>query len=342
MTLLHWSWISIRTKCQLLIHGGEIEDRDHRWLIEHLVRFLGHPSTGVARFDRMPTTAWKEVTEAVATGAGAKKSSEAALTVAAGWLQESRDLGLQLTRLLTQPVSMKLNKAERDDPRVLINRVVESLCNDERLEVEYLIPDSVSSLKVRADLKGRRLTSSMTIGAPEDRKTAKARVSWLLRQLKKTSEDGIHIKAIHIKALYGRREEIQESLASVLKDPATLAKDDSKICPSRFEVMLISDLGRRMEGPKTMVQELEKHVPKFYEEVGQHLRAWVPSAPKVPAQQEKEDDGGTETATAQPEEAGTQGTGMDEHQPRPDSTGDSPHRSDAGNIAGMASGDHRA
>ena len=119
--LLHWSWISILTKCRLLINGDEIEDRDHRWIIKQLVRFLAHPSTGVARFDRMPT-AWKEIIEAVATGAKIKKGSESALTVAAGWLQESRDLGLQLTELLHQPVSMKLNRMERDDPMLLINR----------------------------------------------------------------------------------------------------------------------------------------------------------------------------------------------------------------------------
>ena len=52
ITLLHWSWSSILTKCRLLTDGDEIEDRDHRWVIEHLVRFLSHPSTGVVRFDR--------------------------------------------------------------------------------------------------------------------------------------------------------------------------------------------------------------------------------------------------------------------------------------------------
>ena len=40
IALLHWSWSSILTKCRLLTDGGEIEDRDHRWVIEHLVRFL--------------------------------------------------------------------------------------------------------------------------------------------------------------------------------------------------------------------------------------------------------------------------------------------------------------
>ena len=74
ITLLHWSWGSILTKCRLLTDGGEIEDHDHGWISEHLVRFLSHPSTGVIRFDRMPAS-WKEITEAVAAGAGVKKGS---------------------------------------------------------------------------------------------------------------------------------------------------------------------------------------------------------------------------------------------------------------------------
>ena len=315
MVLLHWSWSSILTKCRLLTDGGEIEDRNHRWLIENLVRFLSHPSTGVTRFDRMPP-GWKEVVEAVAAGAVLKKGSEAALEVAAGWIQESRDLGLQLTELLQQPVSVKLSRAERGDPVVFINRVVETLCNDEKLEVEYLIPDGVSSLKVQADLKGKTLTSSMTIGTPEDRKTSRARVNWLLRQLAKTREDGIHIRAA-----YGRREDIQATLAKVREDAGALAKDDPKICPSRFEVRLISDLGRRMEGPRTIVQTLQTHVPDFYTQVGQYLKAWTPNAPRVPAEQEKETkgDGGTEAAAvAQSEGTGTQDAATNEHEPHPD------------------------
>ena len=338
MALLHWSWSSILTKCRLLTDGGEIEDSDHRWVIEHLVRFLGHPSTGVTRFDRMPA-GWKEITEAVSAGAGVRKGSEEALEVAAAWIQETRDLGLQLTELLHQPVPVKLNRAERDDPTVFMNRVLDGLCNEQGLEIEYAIPDGVSSLKVCADLRGKTLTSSMTIGAPEDRKTSKARVNWLLRQLAKTSEDGIHIRAA-----YGRREDIQAALAKVREDPGALAKDDPRVCPSRFEVKLISDLGRKMEGPKTMVQALETHVPEFYTQVGQYLRAWVPSAPRVPAKQEKEkiDDGGTEAAAAGPGGAGSQGTGTGEHEPHPDSAGDGASRNDAHDVGTVAPGDHMA
>lgn len=338
ITLLHWSWSSILTKCRLLTDGGEIEDWNHRWLIEHLVRFLSHPSTGVTRFDRMPAS-WKEIAEAVAAGAGVRKGSNAALEVAAAWIQETRDLGLQLTELLHQPVSVKLNRAERDDPVVFMNRVLDGLCNEQGLEIEYLIPDGVSSLKVSVDLRGKTLTSSMTIGAAEDRKTAKARVNWLLRQLAKTREDSIHIKAA-----YGRREDIQAALAKVREDPAVLGREDPKICPKRFEVKLISDLGRRMEGPKTIVQALETHVPEFYTQVGQYLRPWVPSAPRVATQQEKEkrDDGGTEAAPPEPRGAGTEDTGTGEHQPRPGGVGDGAAGSAAGDGARVAADDYMA
>ena len=128
VTLLHWSWSSILTQCRLLIDGDDIEGDDHRWIIEHLVRFLDHPSTGVVRLDRMPG-GWKETCEAIAAGAPVRKNSDDALQVAGGWIQETRDLGLQLTELLRQPVAVKLSRTERNDPTVFVNRVLDGLCD---------------------------------------------------------------------------------------------------------------------------------------------------------------------------------------------------------------------
>lgn len=315
ITLLHWSWSSILTKCRLLTEGGEIEDRDHVWVVEHLVRFLSHSSTGVVRFDRMPSS-WKEINRAVSAGAGVRKGSDAAREVAAGWIQETRDLGLQLTGLLKHPVPVKLSRTEREDPGAFMTRVLDGLCTEQVLEVEYVIPDGVSGLTVRADLRAKTLTTSMTLGAPEDRKTAKARVNWLLRQLTKTEEK----ERVHVKAIYGRREDIQHPLSVVQEDPGEMSKDDPKVCPRRFEVRLISDLGRRMEGPKSFIQALEKHVPDFYTEVGQYLRPWVPSAPRVATQPEqaaqKKAQEGTAAATSKPEFSGTGRAETDEQEPR--------------------------
>lgn len=256
--------------------------------------------------------AWKEITEAVAAGAGIDKGSEAALAVGAAWIQETRDLGLQLTDLLHQPVPVRLSRTERDDPVSFMSRVLGDLCSEQALEIEYIIPDGVSSLAVRADLRSRSLASSMTIGAPEDRKTARARVTWLLRQLRRTHEDGVHVRAV-----YGRRQDVQGALGRVREDPGVLGKEDSRVCPSRFEVRLVTPLGRKMDGQKTFVQALEKHVPEFYTQVGQYLRPWVPRAPAVDGRQEreKEDDGEAEAPAPGSGGGNAKDPQADEHEP---------------------------
>ena len=311
VALLHWSWCSILTKCRLLTEGGEIEDRNHRWVVEHLVRFLSHSSTGVTRFEQMPPS-WKELVRNIKAGASLKKTDAMTVEAAGGWIQEIRDLGLQLTDLLHQPVPLKLSRAEREDPQVFAASITERLCSELALEAEYLIPDGVSALRIRADLRAKTLTTDMTVGAPEDRKTAKARTNWLLRQLTETKEEGVHVKACYA----GRRGDLQASLGDVREKPEVLSHEDRKACPGRYEVKLIADLGRRMEGVKTFVQALEEHVPAFYTEVGQHLQRWVPAAPKVPGTTKTEGRNGemegTAPASRQP---GASSAGVDEREP---------------------------
>jgi hypothetical protein len=44
----------------------------------------------------------------------------------------------------------------------------------------------------------------------------------------------------------------------------------------------VRDIGARFGQRKNFIGELEVAVPQFYDEVGQHLRAWQPTAPKLP------------------------------------------------------------
>ena len=50
--------------------------------------------------------------------------------------------------------------------------------------------------------------------------------------------------------------------------------------PKRFEVFLLSDDGRRFAGRKTFIEEVERAVPHFYDNVGQSLERWVARPPK--------------------------------------------------------------
>lgn len=54
---------------------------------------------------------------------------------------------------------------------------------------------------------------------------------------------------MHVKAFYaGCRDDLQAKLSKVLEEPELLSHKDRKACPGRYEVKLIADLGRRMEG----------------------------------------------------------------------------------------------
>ena len=51
--------------------------------------------------------------------------------------------------------------------------------------------------------------------------------------------------------------------------------------PTSFVLWMQIDDVRAFGGKRKFVEELEKLVQGFYERVGQHLKAWVPPAPKV-------------------------------------------------------------
>jgi len=51
--------------------------------------------------------------------------------------------------------------------------------------------------------------------------------------------------------------------------------------PIGFEVVMIRDIAGRFSGRRTFIEDLEKLVPEFYEEVGQHLRPWTPPPPSI-------------------------------------------------------------
>ncbi len=65
-----------------------------------------------------------------------------------------------------------------------------------------------------------------------------------------------------------------------------------------FEVMMVRDLAGKFGGRKTFIEILESIVPEFYEQVGQHLRSWVPPPPKLKAKPTADTEGDTSRPTA--------------------------------------------
>ena len=274
--LFHWSWTSIHTHAKVLLAAKSVDDPEQRFLLAELVRFLDHPSTGVMRFDRMDNN-WKDLVMSVVAGAPLSKASETVTDTVANWHQECRDLALKLMERVSSNVVTRLPRAHQLDPQRRIADDAESLCKTSKLSVEFSVPDAVSPIKVEADIRTRSIHASMTLRAPVDRKSARARTNWLLRQLSGSDASHLHLVAVWP----GRAAKTQETLDEVRSNPDALRPSNPRLAPSAFEVRLVRDIGARFSGAKTFIDDLETTVVHFYGEVGQRLKNWQPAAPKL-------------------------------------------------------------
>jgi hypothetical protein len=273
--VFHWSWMYILTQALLLEADGEIEHEDQRYLLSEVIRFLSHGSAGISSFDRM-NKEWKDVVQIVQSGGALKKSSTEVENTVASWHQEQRDLCLIMSRELGRDVSIKLSKVHKQDPQKRLKDDCRSFVENLQLECELEVPDAAAPLKIAADLRTRRVLCSMKVRAPDDRVKTSARVNWLLRHLDRTNSDGIYIQA----TWPGKAPATNKPLVTLREYPTALQGDNPRLSPTAFEVILNADLAGRFAGTRTFIENLEVLVPKFYEEVGQYLRAWVPSPPK--------------------------------------------------------------
>ena len=276
VNLYHWSWSSILTHAKLLLAGKNVDDREQQFLLDELVRFLDHPSTGVMRFNRMDAN-WKDIVSSVVAGAPLARSSDAVTDTMANWHQECRDLALKLMVRVNSHVAIRLPRAHRYDPQRRISDDAAHLRDTSTLAVEFNVPDAASPINVEADLRTRSIQVFMTLRAPEDRKSARARTNWLLRQLAGNEPADLHIKA----TWPGRAAATQKTLEAVRADVDCLRTPNPSLAPTAFEVRLVRDAGSRFSGAKTFVDELESSVLRFYAEAGQRLKNWQPSAPKM-------------------------------------------------------------
>jgi len=271
--LFHWSWMSIFTACRLLQLETQ-SDTEQKHLLDEFIRFLDHKSTGISGFDQM-NKGWRDVVGAAKTGGILVKSAAEVEATVAGWLEEQRDLCLLLSRIVGKTVRQKIETKHIRDPNLRLKAEIVHFCERRSLNAVFQVPDAASDITVAADLDRRTIDVSMSLKAPVDRKSTKARVNWLLRMLK-ADDERIIVRA-HWPSRVGHT---QESLMKLRENPDVIQTQNPKLAPHSFEVLLIEPLANRFSGPRTFIEDLERVVPEFYTLVGQHLKAWQAAAPK--------------------------------------------------------------
>ncbi|MCA9033206.1 MAG: hypothetical protein KDA66_20475, partial [Planctomycetaceae bacterium] len=274
--LFHWSWMHILTHVELLIANENVADSDQAVLLNELRRFLSHESTGVKGFDQMPSQ-WAELVKLVSQGGVITTKSEDARIVVEAWHQEVRDLTLILSRQTDVSVTEKLPRALAASPKERLKQDLNLLKSDQCLYSIINIPGAACPIDVVVDLRGRTIAVSMKLRAPEDRQSTKARVNWLLRQLKTASYDDLSL-SLHWP---GKSAPTYDSVASLLADPGLAGKDKAGLVPHSMEIKLTRRTGARFGQLQNFVTDLEAVVSEFYREIGQHLSSWQPKAPKM-------------------------------------------------------------
>lgn len=289
VSLFHWSWKFILTEAVLLQTRDAVLDPEQAFILREFIRFLSHDSVGITGFDSMPAE-WRDCVGLIRTGGSIRKTAPEALVVVSAWHQETRDLALRMSQHIATDVTVKLPRAHVNDAGQRLADDCGLLATDHRLEIEYAIPNTASPMRLVADLKSQTLRVGMEVGAPLDRQRGTARVTWLLRQLKAAEDSGIYVRIIWP----SRTKDTVLPLTSLREDPKE-ALGNTSLAPKGFEVFLLGDDARRFAGRKTFIEDIETLVPRFYDQVGQHLQQWQPRPPKPIKAKEP----GTKTATAE-------------------------------------------
>ncbi|MDE0334652.1 MAG: hypothetical protein OXI64_06805 [Defluviicoccus sp.] len=275
--LFHLSWISILTQALLILRNTQDIDPEQAFLLEEMARYFEHPTSGVRRFDQMNPD-WRAFVLGVRDGQQYKRSSSEIENTVTSWHQEERDVALILSRRIGQQVSIRrLSRKHQADPALRLRDACDTLIASNELRSSFTIPNAASDLELTADVQRRTISCSMKLNVPLDRQRARARINWLRRQLRDVDGENIQVRAFWPK----RAMATQASLSDVKADSRCLEKDRSDMTPIGFEVVMIRDIAGRFSGRRTFIEDLEKLVPEFYEEVGQHLRPWTPPPPSI-------------------------------------------------------------
>lgn len=272
--LFHWSWSWLATVCEILEYQETVTDSEQGYLLAQLNHFLAHPATGVERFTQM-TASWKDVTQAVSNDEALRKTAPEVEAVAASWVAEERDLCLHMSSHIGQEVAAKVERKLSDDPASRLKAMAEAIATRHSLSSVIRVPNCASDMDVIIDLARRTVAVSMSLKAPADKKSTKARVNWLLRMLPEDDE------RLLLRAHWpGRGAPTTKDIKTLREDPCAIQNDNPDATPHAFEVLLVENLGKRFSGRRTFIEDVERIVPSFYDLVGTNLKAWQAPPPK--------------------------------------------------------------
>ena len=269
--LYHWSWTFIATQCEIILCQTNNLDEEQAFLLSEFLRLLEHKDSGVERYKQMPPN-WKELVKQIGLKTSLKKTDSVVTDVAEGWIQETRDLTLMMTRHVGQEVKSKFSNASSS--KSLVEQISGNIVGDHHLRTELTIPGAAGKITVDVDLTRKSILVSMQLKAPDDRKKTAAKVNWLLRMI--AGDD----PRAYVTAYWpGGANTTKEQLSDLRDDPIFGSFAVQNMAPTKFDVEFHENNTKGFTA-RTFIEDLERTVSEFYDFAGQHLRAYQVPPPK--------------------------------------------------------------
>ncbi len=273
--LFHFSWLSLVSSAVLLAEHKQVDDPEQAFILDELIRYLQHPRSGVSLMTEIGA-GWRKTSSDVLQGMKLLKGAENVNQAVSSWQQLTRFLALQMTLAVAKPVSLVMTRKQAGDPELRIRTHVDELVNSQTLSDQFDIPNAAGRLSVSADFARRALVFAMGVQCPKDKKFASASINWLIRQI-----DSGDSKSLIRARWPGRTADTIQSVVELREDANRLIPDGCKALPVGLEVVRVVDLAGTFQQKRKFVEQAERELVRFYIDVGQHLKNWIPPAPKV-------------------------------------------------------------
>ena len=276
VALFHFSWMSLLSKATMLIKEHVVEDPEQAFILNELVRYLEHDSSGVVTTVKMPNV-WRSAVDDVQLGKVLRRTDPQVRDCVLAWHQLLRYFAISLSSDLYRPVNVVLSKSQILDAENVISEDIASVVANNFLSGELDVPGAAGKIELLADLARRRFVVSMRIDAPSDVR-ALTSVNWLLKQLKNENLRGDYILEI---AWPRRTQTSSVQLAKLFEEPKLALAESHGLVPRRFTIQLNTDLLAKFKTSRGLVEIGEKTLKSFYRQVAQNVKPWVPKPPKL-------------------------------------------------------------
>jgi len=273
--LFHFSWTSILSRAYVISESKAIEDPEQAFIMKEVVRYYSHESSGVNAFTKLHVD-WKNACETIHNQGSLTKSSDIIQNSVSSWIQLGKYLSLKLSMLTQSTVDVVMNRRWKNSYAEYFSDTCDQLTKSQTLTVQLNIPNTASPISIHADFTRRTITFCMTVKPPQDISRPTAALNWLTRQFKGKDQENILVRAN-----WGRNVVLISPLDVCTTCPDMIIPNGAKSLPVSLDVVMILELNARFKGTKTLVDEIENHLPDYYEKVGRHLTKWAPKPPKI-------------------------------------------------------------